>query len=150
MLLNVFNNYILPHTAKHKKSLFHVSLEKASTSGMKHIVPTYVGNTKASCSRSQISGSHPHLCGEYREMFITFLVFLEPPPLVRGILKHSVRNCLEVRATPTCAGNTNLRLIVSVIHQSHPHLCGEYEVSHRITIIHGATPTCAGNTVKAK
>ena len=68
--------------------------------------PTYVGNTKVSRSRSQISGSHPHLCGEYNIAETSKLCYTEPPPLVRGILIEVTSVHFVVGATPTCAGNT--------------------------------------------
>ena len=70
------------------------------------ITPTCVGNTTNVRSAVTKKRDHPHLRGEYREMW--------------GVGE------LEERITPTCVGNTIETIVKLMERADHPHLRGEY------------------------
>ena len=90
------------------------------------ITPTCVGNTFDRKRAVSQAWDHPHLRGEYPFSTKPCLVSLGSPPLAWGI-HYVVDEAKNLgRITPTCVGNTRLKLYVQTSNQDHPHLRGEY------------------------
>ncbi len=110
---------------------------------------------------------HPHVCGEYYIPEFTFFWCFGSSPRVWGIQKTSFAIFCKFWFIPTCVGNTSSHSGRSGVDMVHPHVCGEYLLSHnaksefdgssprvwgilyreyRISPYCWFIPTCVGNT----
>ncbi len=133
----------------------------------RRFTPTCVGNTARRASASRRRSVHPHVRGEYRRISLREPIVAGSPPRAWGIHALPLDAVLDYRFTPTCVGNTLLRVLLTPCAPVHPHVRGEYGNSARGNISsHGSpprawgipefsvdalqprrfTPTCVGNT----
>ncbi len=117
----------------------------------RRFIPTCVGNTTSSGADITPRAVHPHVCGEYFELFmqICHLVRFIPTcvgntagvcavrasssgssPRVWGIRRSVVNKVLQFRFIPTCVGNTSPRKTAPMNWTVHPHVCGEYVAAY--------------------
>ena len=105
--------------------------------------------------------------GEYKLFNAPVVLFMELPPLARGIPVASPVRGSKVGITPACAGNTFDAHNIEAPLRNYPRLRGEYVSRFNIERFHaelpplargiqcsvssaivkeGITPACAGNT----
>ena len=72
--------------------------------------PTCVGNTSWPPVLLPVSSVHPHMRGEYEIESEEFATTAGSPPHAWGIRQAPHRDAITQRFTPTCVGNTWLRL----------------------------------------
>ena len=110
---------------------------------------------------------HPHIHGEYAEIWSPELVTQGSPPHTWGIRlkKHGYQHA--TRITPTYMGNTQVGPAAGGKARDHPHIHGEYkkkndekileagspphtwgipDTNQAVSTIPGITPTYMGNT----
>ena len=68
--------------------------------------PTHVGNTKPLKGEGVLFKKHPHACGEYDHVLLSYLVHLETPPRMWGIRNTIAKMIWYKGNTPTHVGNT--------------------------------------------
>ena len=73
------------------------------------ITPTCVGNTIVEIIKHGQCWDHPHLCGEHCCIFGPARKGPGSPPPVWGTQTAAKELQAEIRITPTCVGNTQLR-----------------------------------------
>ena len=95
------------------------------------ITPTCVGNTQPSFANHLIHEDHPHMCGEYGHADPLRYQAEGSPPHVWGILEPRIKDGDVVRITPTCVGNTTVKIERTWLRKDHPHMCGEYRTAER-------------------
>ncbi len=98
----------------------------SSRSRIPRFTPTCVGNTSANsiiCARNSV---HPHMRGEYMDVFYPVSDPYGSPPHAWGIRRDRTPEIPEKRFTPTCVGNTYPAFFVFRRGSVHPHMRGEY------------------------
>ena len=132
-------------------------------------IPTCVGNTFIYKSTRCLNTGHPHVCGEHALPNVCCTIIAGPSPRVWGTLHHCRQAFGELRAIPTCVGNTIFQATHTAPLPGHPHVCGEHNAGGEfgfsnlgpsphvwgtpVLIIScpislRAIPTCVGNTAK--
>ena len=74
------------------------------------ITPTCVGNTISPLQAFLLGEDHPHLRGEYPHLASALVSPFGSPPLAWGILVDGLTKNACEGITPTCVGNTGLRV----------------------------------------
>ena len=131
------------------------------------ITPACAGKTTKRCYKQGQLTDHPRVCGENKELKVTYYRAEGSPPRVRGKLHFPASAFLPTRITPACAGKTFLIHGSGIQSSDHPRVCGENLLSSP-TVIRAAgspprvrgkqppkpqrvdaeriTPACAGKT----
>ena len=132
-------------------------------------IPTCVGNTSMPAIPSPTTTVHPHVRGEYADLYIFDTGIAGSSPRAWGILIHETVTVVRGRFIPTCVGNTSASPMLRVVQPVHPHVRGEYSFHSTLTISTGGSsprawgilcfmsfgeepirfiPTCVGNTLR--
>ena len=98
--------------------------------GTHRFIPTRVGNTSLTTTKSVSPSVHPHACGEYDTAMKEGEKNDGSSPRVWGILQLFVGQRRVGRFIPTRVGNTCIALTYARNPAVHPHACGEYLTSH--------------------
>ena len=87
--------------------------------------PTGVGKTKRKRKRKEMSGVHPHRCGENTTRTIGIVPLYGSPPQVWGKLCAAACSAMSAWFTPTGVGKTTSVKVAMSWVAVHPHRCGE-------------------------
>ena len=131
------------------------------------LIPTGVGNTPYTSSRSALTWAHPHGCGEHMSVQASRSPTLGSSPRVWGTQRFGLGRAGRGGLIPTGVGNTQHLTRESRLTEAHPHGCGEHKLSiedtsaysgssprvwgtrrkrGRYTRLRGLIPTGVGNT----
>ena len=91
----------------------------------RRFIPTCVGNCRMELRSPCKPAVHPHVCGELGCTQYGSELTAGSSPRVWGTAEGAVLSVLLFRFIPTCVGNCEQFLAVSLINSVHPHVCGE-------------------------
>ena len=107
--------------------------------------PAYAGNITDWKLRRFRTEVQPRVCGEYVVKVIGECIGTGSTPRMRGIYRHYSLFGNNHRFNPAYAGNIILLLVIRLIQQVQPRVCGEYHCSDTIKVlISGSTPRMRG------
>ena len=66
------------------------------------------------------------MCGDYLNSHQQRIYVVGSPLHVRGLQGVGEAGAEAIRITPACAGTTQKKLILILIYQDHPCMCGDY------------------------
>ena len=89
------------------------------------ITPACAGRTRIVSNHLPAILDHPRVCGKNQAGRTTVDSKKGSPPRVREELLLASFVTAPVRITPACAGRTPLRVVMIVIRQDHPRVCGK-------------------------
>ena len=89
------------------------------------ITPACAGKRLIVTSHNARTWDHPRVCGEKPEFLKSLSQGAGSPPRVRGKANSGIRQNLERRITPACAGKSPLPLCRHGSPWDHPRVCGE-------------------------
>ena len=127
-----------------------IHLVKDGEGKITRITPTCVGNTRRSRFAAKVGRDHPHLRGEYLVAIQTKLLTKGSPPLAWGIPCVINNTSVDKGITPTCVGNTLIRLGQLTSVEDHPHLRGEYPMPRPLMLAQLGSPPLAWGIQKLK
>ena len=85
------------------------------------------------------------MCGEQLKLIDETEIPQGSPPRVRGTVLRSIILLAFCRITPACAGNSVLRIPLTITNQDHPRVCGEQVVAVALVIwAEGSPPRVRG------
>ena len=90
------------------------------------ITPAHAGNTIFFDIQVYKYRDHPRPCGEHNYGYCIKSKFGGSPPPMRGTLANKDFPEQSIGITPAHAGNTDIRMFVSLLRQDHPRPCGEH------------------------
>ena len=89
------------------------------------ITPACAGNRYGHGSNYAVQKDHPRVCGEQISGLCAIWPCLGSPPRVRGTGLLQQAQPPPPGITPACAGNRNSLLVLNVLLEDHPRVCGE-------------------------
>ena len=95
------------------------------------LIPTYAGNTRRARWWPQMTGAHPHVCGEHFVSLRCAPGQLGSSPRMRGTPHGFFLGGWLLGLIPTYAGNTCGVYPCQVFFRAHPHVCGEHAPEFR-------------------
>ncbi len=92
----------------------------------RRFIPTHVGNTTPTCSKTSPIAVHPHACGEHRQHAVEPVPNRGSSPRMWGTRQRIPGLDLLDRFIPTHVGNTPGWRVPRRWTSVHPHACGEH------------------------
>ena len=99
---------------------------------LERLIPACAGKTCCSASVYCKWWAHPRVCGENVRVHRAWATGPGSSPRVRGKPRKLVRNVVQGRLIPACAGKTYLRKPALEARTAHPRVCGENVRAKRI------------------
>ena len=90
------------------------------------LIPTYAGNTIDKLPTIDLSGAHPHVCGEHQRVRARKMMSRGSSPRMRGTQRAPQPEPYPSGLIPTYAGNTRMGCRTGCRFWAHPHVCGEH------------------------
>ena len=136
--------------------------------GWRRAIPTCVGTTGPTFTRTGTTPGHPHVRGDYIRAFAKGLYQGGPSPRAWGLLPALGELLRRARAIPTCVGTTPATSQTRLRYSGHPHVRGDYGIPAGAVLGPGgpsprawglplparrrpghgrAIPTCVGTTI---
>ena len=117
----------------------------------RRLTPACAGKTRRTRRMRSMAGAHPRVCGENRNAFKVELRDSGSPPRVRGKPRAAVRDGVNTRLTPACAGKTGGWALTAGAAPAHPRVCGENTIVLATkTIFVGSPPRVRGKPGRAE
>ena len=108
-------------------------------------IPTSVGNTPSSMTKSIAPSVHPHVCGEHSPTGKTKRHCNGSSPRLWGTHNYGVLGGYNHRFIPTSVGNTLKCSLCPISCSVHPHVCVEHKSTGcRIITSRGSSPRLWG------
>ena len=89
------------------------------------ITPACAGKRRKTGFIRTTAGDHPRMCGEKKLNRTVSCPNLGSPPRVRGKERREIKDVIDKRITPACAGKSCVILCIHNLAQDHPRVCGE-------------------------
>ena len=114
------------------------------------ITPACAGKRRKTGFIRTTAGDHPRMCGEKKLNRTVSCPNLGSPPRVRGKERREIKDVIDKRITPACAGKSCVILCIHNLAQDHPRVCGE-KVSAKLhpALSRGSPPHVRGKGGKA-
>ena len=90
--------------------------------------PTYVGTSFPSEAACQTKAVHPHVCGDFDLIGLTYPRLNGSPPRMWGLRVSRLRTWRHVRFTPTYVGTSRHYAVQAERGEVHPHVCGDFSL----------------------
>ena len=94
------------------------------------VSPAYAGKSHLRQRPAQGPQDHPRMCGEKFDNPKIDNSQLGSPPHVRGKEGKEYLQETESRITPACAGKSVLLLLLGLLLEDHPRMCGEKSLTN--------------------
>ena len=134
------NNAVHPHACGEYKNLYFqqgpingssprlwgVCIIERAECERKRFIPTPVGSIVGRPQQGDVSGVHPHACGEYNPCRAHHYITSGSSPRLWGVFGQDESVLIQHRFIPTPVGSIQRRQNTPHIHPVHPHACGEY------------------------
>ena len=110
------------------------------TSTGSRITPAYAGKSAQISRFFFVQRDHPRLCGEKQCLYNFLTIFQGSPPPMRGKVQRTLQAGLHDGITPAYAGKSIGAVLVIMLKQNHPRLCGEKSMPLQQRMVYQGSP----------